>query len=131
MNKPELRFYSLWNTIGVALILLVIYLSVTPIPPRLEEFHFNDKIGHFIAYFVLMFWYGQIHYQFKIRLGFLIFFITLGYGLEGVQSLTAYRSFEYFDAWANASGASVAWLLTLGKLSGLLLRIEAYFIRRN
>lgn len=131
MNKSELRYHFFWNIIGVALVLSVIYLSVTPTPPSLDEFHFNDKMGHFVAYFVLMFWYAQMYYQFKVRLGFLIFFMALGYGLEWVQSLTAYRLFENFDALANAMGAATAWLMTFGKLSELLQRFEGCFIQHR
>ncbi|OQY52703.1 MAG: hypothetical protein B6247_16455, partial [Candidatus Parabeggiatoa sp. nov. 2] len=75
----SLRFKKLWLTIGWSLVIAVIALSLMPPPPpMISSFDFGDKIGHFIAYFVLMGWFAQIYHAPRQRLYCMIGFLLLG-----------------------------------------------------
>ena len=89
----------------------VVWLSVTPAPPQID-FEQGDKLGHFLAYGSLMFWFAQL-YQRRTRLLYAIGFIAMGIGLEFVQGELDYRTFEVFDMYANALGVLLGWALAL------------------
>ena len=89
----------------------VVWLSVTPAPPQID-FEQGDKLGHFLAYGSLMFWFSQL-YRKRTRLFYAIGFIAMGIGLEFVQGELGYRTFEVFDMCANALGVLLGWALAL------------------
>ncbi len=97
-----------WHAIGVGLILLVIWLSLTPQPIGIPVEH-GDKVGHFAAYATLMFWFAQLDARQRTRLGYAIFFVALGVALEFAQRLTDYRLFDVTDMVANAIGVLLGW----------------------
>lgn len=123
--RRELRWFRLWWWIGAGLVLGVIYLSLTPHPPRTPGLWQGDKLGHFSAYFTLMFWFGQLYLR-PLHGRWLLGFILLGIGLEFVQGQTSYRSFEYADMAANSLGALIAWAIVASPVTaGWLMRREA------
>lgn len=87
----------------------------------------NDKVGHFIAYFTLMFIMGLAFWKRKKEL-LTVFFISAAYGvlMEIGQYFVPGRSFSFLDMLANASGALLAtgFLLLFGKNIIHLLRIK-------
>ncbi|RMD71428.1 MAG: VanZ family protein [Gammaproteobacteria bacterium] len=88
----------------------VVLLSLTPAPPAGTS---HDKLGHAMAYFLLMAWFAQIHRRrWLIALGLL----GLGIALEYLQILTG-RSFEVLDMAADALGIFLAWVLVRGRLA--------------
>jgi len=89
----------------------VVWLSLTPEPPGLD-FEQADKLGHFIAYGALMFWFSQL-YQKRIRVFYALGFIAMGIGLELVQGQLGYRSYEIFDMYANTLGVLLGWAVAL------------------
>lgn len=95
-----------WIILGWLLVLLVIYLSLTPKPPP-TGMNFGDKIGHFAAYASLMFWWHRIDGN-GYRLA--LVFILMGLALEIMQSLSGYRQGDIFDMAANTGGVAIGWL---------------------
>jgi glycopeptide antibiotics resistance protein len=89
----------------------VVWLSLTPEPPTLD-FKESDKVGHFVAYGALMFWFSQL-YQGRSRLLHGAGFIAMGIGLEFVQGALGYRTYEVFDMYANALGVLLGWAAAL------------------
>ena len=89
----------------------VVWLSLTPEPPSLD-FKESDKVGHFVAYGALMFWFSQL-YQGRARLFYGAGFIAMGIGLEFVQGALGYRTYEVFDMYANALGVLLGWAAAL------------------
>ena len=128
-KNPAFKFKKLWLAVGYALVLFVVYLSVTSNPPEMElGFKFQDKFFHALAYFSLMFWFAQIYHVKKQRLLFAFAFVILGISMEGVQSLDPKRYAEFNDAVANTFGVAIGILLTKRSLKNLLLQFEKRFL---
>ncbi|MFK5912951.1 MAG: VanZ family protein [Woeseiaceae bacterium] len=121
----SLRYFKLWLIIGWAMVLLLSYFSLVPNPPEFN-FRFNnfDKVRHFFAYFILMFWFSQLYQTRSSRMFYIMFFILLGVVLEILQELGGTRHFEYYDMLANSIGVVLAWWVTKGRLSTLLYFVE-------
>ena len=121
INK-SLRLFPFWLSVGIGLVGAVIYLSLTP--PVIVSFAFNDKVGHFLAYAVLMGWFGQI---FNGRLALLFFalgFALMGVSLEFIQGMGHFRHFEYADMVANTIGVVLGLLLTTTIFKGTFYWVE-------
>lgn len=96
---------GLWRLLGWALVIAVVYLSLTPRPPD-TGVQFGDKIGHLAAYAALMGWWLQIHRR-PERLA--LIFVLMGLALELLQSLGGARTGDIFDMAANSAGVGLGW----------------------
>lgn len=99
-----------------ALILLVLSLmSIGKIPPLGTSF--DDKIGHFGAYFIFMLLVFNYLKSLEVRSAlFYAFIIAVSYGflIELLQKyLTTGRQYDIYDALANAFGAVIAVLFII------------------
>ena len=83
----------LWLALGWGLVAAIVWLSLTPSPPKVD-FEQGDKVGHFLAYGRLMFWFCSSISAQRTRLAYAAGFVAMGVGLEFVQGWTGYRSFE-------------------------------------
>lgn len=127
--NPEFRYKKLWLAIGYALVLLVVYLSVSSKPPEIElGFEFQDKIFHALAYFSIMFWFAQIYHTKKQRFIIALLFVALGVSMEGIQSFDPKRYAEFNDMVANTFGVALGILLTKKSLKNLLSLFEKRFL---
>ena len=87
--------------------LAVVWLSLTPdLPDSGLELEYSDKLGHFIAYAGLMFWFSALDRRWRARLGYAALWIGLGVALEFAQRATGHRGFELADMAANALGVA-------------------------
>ena len=102
---------SIWRAIGFGLVMLVIWLSLTPRPIAIPVEH-GDKLDHLAAYATLMFWFAQLDTRHRKRLAYAIGFVTLGVALEYAQRLTHYRTFEVADMGANTVGVLLGWIVS-------------------
>lgn len=125
ITDSTLRFLRLWQVVGVLLIGLVIYLSLTPYPIDGIPVENGDKYDHLLAYATLMFWFAQIHEQSRVRLCLALALIGMGVGLEFLQRLTGFRTFEIGDMTASAIGVCVGWIASPPRLPHLLRHLEA------
>lgn len=98
--------------VGWALVAVILWLSLTPQPPKID-FEQSDKLGHFIAYGSLMFWFCQLYGRTRTRLAYAAGFIAMGVAIEFVQGATGYRSFEVYDMVADALGVLLGWAAAL------------------
>jgi len=99
----------------------IVFLSLTPDPPDSGlALEFSDKLEHFGAYAVLMFWFSALDRRGRARLGYALLWIGLGVALEFAQRASGHRSFELADMAANALGvaAGAAAALILPRASG-------------
>lgn len=119
----KLRVRRLWLVVGWAFVMLVIYLSLTPVPIELPIDQ-GDKLSHTLAYLVLMSWFANLYEGRVQRIGFAFGFILLGIGLEFIQRWTGYRSFEVADMLAGAAGVALGWLLAPPRLPNYLVTAE-------
>jgi VanZ family protein len=106
--QPKVR--GLWLALGWLLVLLVVYLSLAPAPIQLEIDQ-GDKFSHALAYLVLMSWFANLYETPKQRRSLAMAFVVMGIGLEVVQGLIGYRSFEIADMGACAAGVVLGWLI--------------------
>jgi VanZ family protein len=105
------KLRAIWLAVGWAMVASIVWLSLTPAPPKLD-FEQSDKLGHLLAYGMLMFWFAQL-YRKTTRALYAAGFIAMGIGLEFLQGELAYRSYEVFDMYANALGVLLGWMIGL------------------
>jgi VanZ family protein len=120
---PLLRFRALWLAGGWLVLAAIVWLSLTPAPPRLE-FQQADKLGHFAGYGALMFWFCQIYARSAARAALGAAFCALGVTLELAQGALGYRTYEEFDMFANALGVLLGWAVALASGPRVFERIE-------
>ncbi len=77
----------------------------------------TDKLHHALAYFALMFCWGQWFIRTLPRLKLAIAFVVMGALIECVQGMTTYRSFEWLDMLADAIGVALAWIVVTVQLA--------------
>lgn len=120
-----LRYFNIWLAIGWAMVITLCYFSLISNPPEFNvEFKYFDKVRHFIAYFILMFWFSQLYKTNKTRFFYVVFLIAMGTVLEVLQGIGGVRYFEYYDILANSLGVAIAWFITKRKFNNLLLYVE-------
>ena len=90
----------------------IVWLSLTPSPPKLD-FEQSDKVGHFLAYGGVMFWFAQLYAARSTRLAYAAGFAAMGVALEFIQGWTGYRDFEVYDMLANGTGVALGWVAAL------------------
>jgi VanZ family protein len=93
--------------LGWAWVAAIVFLSLTPAPPKVD-FEGGDKLGHFVAYGVLAYWFCQFYFG-RTRVLYLVAFVALGVAIEFAQRATGYRSFELADMAADAVGVAAGW----------------------
>lgn len=125
----RLRFLNVWLAIGVALVAVVAFLSLTPNPLDIPDFH-KVKVGHFIAYATLMLWFAQIFRSTQGRIGVGLSLVLLGVVLEYLQGVTGYRTFAYSDMRDNTLGVIVGFALAHAGLGGILGRLDGWLAHR-
>lgn len=119
----SLRFEKLWIGVGWSLVLAVIVLSLMP-PLPMPSIDYGDKVGHILAYFVLMGWFAQIYHAPRLRFNYVIGFLLLGGLLEIMQGFGEVRQGEWADMLANSIGVLLAWQLTKTRLAYVLVYFE-------
>jgi VanZ family protein len=103
------RLRPLWLALGWAWVATIVWLSLIPSPPTIDIAQ-GDKLGHFLGYGILMFWFCQLYPAQRTRLGYALGFAALGVALEFAQRALGYRSYEVFDMAANALGVVLGWV---------------------
>ena len=86
----------------------IVWLSLTPSPPKVD-FQQSDKVGHFLVYGLLMAWFCLLYRKTSFRFAYGIAFIAMGVGLEFIQGMLGYRTYEVFDMLANTIGVLLGW----------------------
>ncbi len=127
-DKFELKWFITWWLMGWAWVSLIWYLSLTATPLEVDlGLAFSDKVGHFIAYGWLMFWFGNLYRGLRVRLFYAGLFILMGIGLEVLQGMGQVRQFEYYDMFANSIGVIIGFVLVLTPLAKGLVWTEGFF----
>jgi len=125
VDLNRFQLLRLWVILGWILLATIVYLSLTPNPPEIIEFAFADKVKHFIAYSVLMGWFGQLYSARKAQILWALVFSLLGVVLEFAQGWSGYRFFDVGDMAANTIGVLLGWWLSRRWLAGSLLRVDS------
>lgn len=93
---------------GWAMVGAIVWLSLTPSPPKVD-FEESDKLGHFLGYGTLMFWFAQLYVRGRTRSAYAAGFVLMGIALEFVQGALGYRSYDVYDMFANTVGVLLGW----------------------
>lgn len=94
--------------LGWLIIVVVCLLSLLPLSLPQGGVSGSDKVGHYLAYFIMTYWFLHLY---KKPLYVMLAFILMGVVIEWLQLLTGYRFFEIADIIANTAGILSAWLL--------------------
>jgi VanZ family protein len=124
----KLHYRRFWIMCGVSFALGVAILSLVPDPPHTHRV-MGVKLGHFLAYAWLMFWFAQIFKDTAARLLIAVSICALGVALEYLQAFTGYRTFSYLDMRDNAFGVIAGFLACLTPLCSTLAAAEDGFRR--
>jgi hypothetical protein len=130
MNDPgsfKLTHRRTWIALGVVIIAAIWILSLIPNPPHIGV-EGEDKVGHVVAYGVLMLWWSQILIRSWDRLIIAAAFITMGIVIEFVQGWTGWRTFEVADMIADAIGVAMGWCTACTPAGSILARFESAFL---
>ena len=119
-----LRARRLWLSLGWMLILLVVFLSLASNPIEVLPVAAGDKLGHVLAYGVLMVWFANLYETSAKRRMFAIGFVAMGIALEFVQGWSGYRAFELADMVADAIGVAAGWVFAPPRIPNVLRSIE-------
>ncbi len=116
------RFARFWLLLGWVGVGVVVFLSLTSTPIR-TTLVYGDKLGHLLAYAVLMGWFVQLYQRRAWLLLHALFLALLGVSLEFLQELYG-RHFEYADMAADALGVLLGAASALTPWQDALLRLE-------
>jgi hypothetical protein len=130
MKAGGLRLMALWRAIGAALIAFVIYQSLNLEPLEVTVVPGNVG-GHLLAYGTLMWWHSQLADRPGMRGLLAAGFVLMGVLLEIAQYFTGYRTLDPADAFANAAGVALGWLLAPPRGPAILRRFEQALGRRG
>lgn len=120
--KP-LRHPRLYLAIGRALIVVILLLSLTPIPAPPIDVEQGDKIGHALAYFALMGWYAQLFDARRDLFWRAAAFVLLGGAIELIQPYVN-RDAEWLDLGADTLGVALGLALAFTPLARVLQRLD-------
>ncbi|HBK56849.1 MAG TPA: hypothetical protein DDZ76_11305 [Xanthomonadales bacterium] len=122
MRRP-LHHFGFWRGLWWVAVLAVVVVSLVP-PPPLPSAPGGDKLGHFLAYFVLMAAAVQLHGG-RVLVAIAVALAALGLGLEFAQgALTSTRQFDLRDALANTLGVLAGLALAITPAAHSLVRLE-------
>lgn len=94
--------------IGWLMVVSVCLLSLLPLSMPSTGVENGDKLGHFLAYAVMTYWF--LHLSQKQWL-VVCLFLMMGLGIEALQGITTYRYFEWLDLLANTFGVLLAFVV--------------------
>jgi hypothetical protein len=126
----RLRYQRLWIAGGWGFVALVIYLSLTPDPLRVNPEDLDVKLDHMLAYAWMMFWFAQIVKRPRSRVGVGLALIAMGIALEYVQRWTGYRHFAYSDMRDDALGVTLGFLIGSTPLDRMLSVVESKIFKQ-
>jgi VanZ family protein len=115
-----------WLAGGWLIIAAIIYLSLASIAVE-TGMEGGDKLGHLMAYGLLMAWWAQLYVDSNERWRLALSFVVLGAAMELAQGLTPNRYPELLDLVANTAGVLLGWLIAPPRIPNLLARLTAAF----
>jgi hypothetical protein len=122
VRKSELAYQRLWLAIGISLVLVLVYGSLTP-ARALPPIGGSDKFWHAATYFVVMGYFAQVFAAVRTRLLIATALIALGVTIEFIQPYVN-RHFDWFDALANGLGVALALPVSLSPLGSVLRDVD-------
>ena len=120
INEPGLTPHIILRLLFVGCALLIIFASLVPAPPGISIEN-ADKAGHYLAYTSLALLACLAFPVRSQQILALVFSLSLGFLLEGIQATLPSRDMSLLDALANS----------LGVLSGVILyHVQGSILRK-
>lgn len=129
-QSSRLHYHQFWLVIGLSIVCLVIYLSLTTSGVPSLGGLLNDKVSHALGYFGLMLWFTQLFSKNTTRLVLACLFIAMGVTLEFLQAYGGVRVYEVADMVANTTGVILGWLAAVAGLDRVLQWIECSLLHK-
>lgn len=123
------HYPRLWQTLGWLLVVLVVFLSLTPKAPVVLEVPGSDKAHHFLAYLLMMLWFCQLYREPRQQFWTGVGLVALGAGLELVQGLLEYRSADVLDGLASGCGVFAGRFVVETRLGSSLAFLDGQLLR--
>ncbi|MDC1286590.1 VanZ family protein [Gammaproteobacteria bacterium] len=125
-SMQALRLIWLWTAIGVAMLVVVAFVSLMPAP----GVGVNDKVSHLLTYCLLAGWFGLLARNQAILVWTIVALIGYGMIIELLQGQTGYRFAEWSDVFANSIGCLLGATLYFSPLRRLLRSVDAILASR-
>jgi hypothetical protein len=119
----DLRHRRIWVGIGIASLVLLVFLSFA-LPPERVRFVRSGSLYHFPAYFAAMFWFGALFAGRGAHGRIAISLIILQVALECAQEVTGMGGLELKDMAAGAAGVATGWGLAGTRVGEVLVWVE-------
>lgn len=125
-----LHYRRLWWTLGLALVVFVVVMSLVPDPPKALPVDKYNWGGHLLAYGTMMGWWTRLTPPGRARLILGVAFCLLGVSIEYAQRATGYRTFDVFDMVANSIGVFIGWLASPPRTPNGFSTLDRWLDRR-
>lgn len=122
------HYARLWLTLGLFMLLVIIVLSLIAIDQSMISFSYLDKVEHFIAWGMMMFWFVSLYPRRGLVL--LAILLTLSLGVELAQALTTWRQGSAGDLIANFLGLLAGWAIARATGGRLLRYLDKWLYHR-
>lgn len=120
-----------WRAAGWLLLAGITIGSIAPMPGSPLPVEGGDKIGHVLGWGLVAFWWLQLAADRGPMLGRAAGLFAWSIAIEGIQSMTPWRSAEWADAAANAAGIGLAMALWHTPARHLLAHIDRALAARR
>jgi hypothetical protein len=124
-TQTSSKLRNFWGTVGVALILVVFYLSLRPEQATGMLGEGGGRLEHGLAYGVLMFWFAHLESDRRGRLRLALGLVGMGVMIECLQGMLGHRTFSVADMGANSLGVLIGCLAAPPRVPNLLEYLEA------
>jgi VanZ family protein len=125
---PDLRYRSLWLSIGIFMVLMITVVCLVP-SQELPKLGISDRTEHFLAFGAVAFWFGSIMVRRDLPW---VGLAVVGFGglieiAQGAMGLG--RHADWYDMLADTLGVLVGMALVLTPLGNWARWIEARVAR--
>lgn len=120
-----------WLIMGWLWVVATFYVSLMQHPPEPVTFWSADKLEHALAYCLLMLWFSQVYRQRISRVLLALLLVAMGIAIEYLQRETGYRTFDYADMLANATGVIVGWTWARTGLGRVFAYLEYHAAKKS
>lgn len=132
----ELRYASRWQAASLFILFAVLAAALMPAvwfwddKVRVSLWLRNiDKVAHIVTFLVLALWFGGLYRRssyWRIAVALLAF----GVVIEACQRAVGYRSADWMDVLADATGIAFGIMIALMGIGGWSLKVEEYLSKR-
>jgi len=131
-----LRHASRWQAASLFILCIVLIAALMPAywywddqTQALRWFRNTDKVLHALTFLILSVWFSGLYRRdsyWKIAVGLLVF----GLLIEACQRAVGYRTADWADVAADATGIVVGLMIAMAGIGGWCLKVEEAFNKR-